>query len=104
MHIYLHLQSDKELICYEAMALSFVLASFEHLVQVHLTGDALEVLCDPKSRLYGMAQSLTLYDMPPLWLDDLSPLAQLPALHSVCQPTPSDYLSLVAAADSKLNF
>lgn len=102
MKIYLHLQSDSELICYEAMALAFVLASFDHQVQLHITGAALTVLLETTSRLHGMIQSIELYDMPSVWVDNWNALGTQPNLQKVCQTTPSMYQ--LATFDSRLHF
>lgn len=101
--IYIHLCSGNELICYESMALAFVLASFDYYVQLHITKAATAVLDSPDSRLHGMAKSLALYDMPPLWLDDLSMLSHK-TLYPVCQPTPTAFKSLIAPYGSVLYF
>ena len=49
MKFLIHINTDSELISYEAIALALTLATFDH---------------DPKSRIYGMIQSLALYDLP----------------------------------------
>lgn len=69
MKILMTITTDSELISYEALALAFVLASFDHPVQLYLDGDVFEVLCDKHSRIYGMIQSLELYDMPKAWIN-----------------------------------
>lgn len=74
MNILIHLRSDSELISYEAVSLAFVLASFDHQVQLRLARSAHSVLVDPNSRLHGMIKSLNLYDMPVAWLDGFDEL------------------------------
>lgn len=69
MKILIHVRTNSELISFEAISLGFVLASFDHQVQFYLSGDSREVLSDPTSRLYGMIQSLSLYDIPKAWAD-----------------------------------
>lgn len=68
MKFLIHIQSGSELITYEALSLAFVLASFEHLVTLYFSHDSIEVLTDPTSRLYGMVQSLQLYDIEKAYL------------------------------------
>ena len=68
MNMLIHIDTNSELISYEAVALAFVLASFEHKVQLYFDGQSIEVLSDPASRVYGMVQSLSLYEMPVAWL------------------------------------
>lgn len=70
MNYLINIKTNSELISYEALALAFVLASFDNVVQVHFTGQSGEVLSDNTSRVYGMIQSLALYDMPKAWIDD----------------------------------
>ncbi|MDO4895897.1 MAG: hypothetical protein Q3971_00935 [Moraxella sp.] len=69
MKILIHLHTGSELMSFEAISLGFVLASFDHHVQFYLSGDSRDVLSDPTSRLYGMIQSLSLYDIPKAWAD-----------------------------------
>lgn len=69
MNILITLSSDSELMGYETIALAFTLASFDHHVQLYLTGDSHRLLQDSQSRLYGMIQSLDLYDLPLAWTD-----------------------------------
>lgn len=64
MKFTIQIHSDSELITYEAIALAFTLASFDHSVQLCFGGASSAVLMDNKSRLYGMLQSLELYDLP----------------------------------------
>ena len=63
MNILIKLASDNELIAYEALALAFVLATFDHNVRLFFDTPAHVLLDDPNSRVYGMIQSLDLYDM-----------------------------------------
>lgn len=103
MNILISLQSDSELISYETISLAFVLASFDHHVQLHLTTTAHTVLFDNSTRLHGMAKSLALYDMPNLWLDDFDTLNQsdiAPDLWTMLSPTPTAYPDF----DSHLTF
>lgn len=68
MKFLITIRSDSELINYEAVALGFTLASFDHQVQFYFTGNSHLVLNDPQSRIYGMIQSLALYDLPKAWV------------------------------------
>lgn len=65
MKFLINIGSDSELICYEAIALALTLASFDHDIQLNFHHGSLVVLQDEKSRLFGMVQSLELYDLPP---------------------------------------
>ena len=67
MRFLINIKSDSELITYEAIALGFTLASFDHEVQIYFTDKSSIVLADSESRLYGMVQSLELYDLPKAW-------------------------------------
>lgn len=67
MKFLIKIQTDSELIGYEAIALGFTLASFDHEVQFYLTGESYWLLTERQSRLYGMIQSLELYDLPKAW-------------------------------------
>lgn len=67
MKLLINIGSNSELITYEAIALAFVLASFDHSVQLCFDGASHVVLSDPTSRAYGMIQSLPLYDLPVAW-------------------------------------
>lgn len=69
MNILIKLASDNELIAYEALALTFVLATFDHNVRLFFDTPAHVLLGDPNSRVYGMIQSLDLYDMDKAWHD-----------------------------------
>lgn len=103
MNILISLQSDSELISYEAISLAFVLASFDHQVQLHIAKTTHAVLFDTSTRLHGMAKSLALYDMPTLWLDGFDDLTQdeiTPDLWAMLDPTPSTYPNF----DSHLTF
>ncbi|UTO05710.1 hypothetical protein NKT77_03395 [Moraxella sp. FZLJ2107] len=64
MKFLINIGSDSELICYEALALAMTLATFDHQVQLNFMNDSLIVLQNENSRLFGMVQSLELYDMP----------------------------------------
>lgn len=94
MNILICLQSDSELIGYEAISLAFVLASFDHRVQLHLKKPAHHLLLDNTTRLHGMAKSLDLYDMPALWLDDFETFnhkAIDEKLLTLLRPAPTHY-------------
>lgn len=67
MKILIHLTSDSELIAYEALSLAFTFATFDHKVELLLSGNSQTLLTDHTSRLYGMIQSLDLYDIPKAW-------------------------------------
>lgn len=69
MDILIDIDTDSELKSYEAVSLGFVLASFDHHVQFCVCKNTLPILTDPTSRLYGMIQSLHLYDLPKAWTD-----------------------------------
>lgn len=67
MRFLIKIQSDSELITYESVALGLTLASFDHEVQFYFMDSTASVLADETSRLYGMVQSLDLYDIPKAW-------------------------------------
>ncbi len=67
MKFLINIETDSELVAYEAIALAFVLASFDHTVQLLFKDKSIAVLQDNNSRLYGMVQSLDLYDMGTAW-------------------------------------
>lgn len=69
MNILLKITTDSELISYEAVSLAFVLASFDHHVQILLTQSSRALFLDEKTRIFGMIQSLALYDLPQAWVD-----------------------------------
>lgn len=66
MHILIKINTDSELISYEAVALGLLLASFDHHIQ--LCFDNVDCLANPTTRVYGMVQSLPLYDLPKAWI------------------------------------
>ncbi|MDO4426531.1 MAG: hypothetical protein Q4B88_00225 [Moraxella sp.] len=70
MKLHFIIKSDSELIGYEAMALAFLFASFEHEVQLELKKPALSLLLDDSTRLHGMVKSTPLYDIPAVWVED----------------------------------
>lgn len=78
MKILFNMTSDSELICFESLSLAFVLATFDHQLQLRLTPNTLVVLSDSNSRLFGMIQSISLYDLPDIWVDDLTQFQDLP--------------------------
>lgn len=69
MNILLKITTDSELISYEAISLAFVLASFDHHVQILLTVGSHTLFLDENTRIFGMIQSLELYDLPQAWVD-----------------------------------
>lgn len=69
MNILLKITTDSELISYEAISLAFVLASFDHHVQILLTVGSRTLFLDDSTRIFGMIQSLALYDLPQAWVD-----------------------------------
>lgn len=69
MNILLKITTDSELISYEAVSLAFVLASFDHHVQILLMQSSWALFLDEKTRIFGMIQSLELYDLPQAWVD-----------------------------------
>lgn len=71
------LNTASELIGYEALALAFVLASFEQDVALYLGADCLALFTDTGNRAYGMIQSLALYDIPKAYADAALINAQL---------------------------
>lgn len=101
MKLLLTITTSSELISYEALALAFFLASFDHQIQVWFKGASDEILNDTTSRVYGMVQSLALYDLPPAWADD-KVYKQLsdPKLLSAIVPAPAT----LAPFDSQLEF
>lgn len=52
----------------EALLAVFALASFEHHIQIALTGEALQLLKNPTHKLCHMLASIELYDIPAVWL------------------------------------
>lgn len=68
MSILIKLRTPTELASYEGCALAMTLATFGHPVQLYLDAAVFNILMNPKSRLFGMLQSLELYDMPKAWL------------------------------------
>lgn len=64
MKFLITINTDSELISYEAIALAFTLATFDHTVQLSFGKNILTVLMDTSTRIYGMVQSLELYDLP----------------------------------------
>lgn len=69
MKFLITISTDSELVSYEAITLGFTLASFDHQVRFYFTGDSHRVLSDEQSRIYGMVQSLELYDIACAWAD-----------------------------------
>lgn len=61
----IHINTDSELIAYEAISLGLTLATFDHLVQFVLGEQSLTLLTDATTRIYGIIQSLELYDIAP---------------------------------------
>ena len=102
MNILIHLNSDSELITYEACALAFLLASFDHQVQLCLSPAAIGVVQDSGSRLHGMVKSAPLYDLPPLWTDRDSLSLLSDDFQAVFAPTPAG--ELTSRFDSHLRF
>lgn len=99
MNILIKLNSDSELIGYETFALAFLLASFDHHVQLLLSNKSVVLFDDEHTRVFGMVQSLALYDLPMAWAEfDIAPLDK--RLHTVLTPTPKN----VAEFDSVLEF
>lgn len=70
MKLLIQLRTPTELASYEGCALALTLATFGHEVQLYLDAPVFGLLMQPSSRLYGMVQSLELYDMPQAWLPD----------------------------------
>ncbi len=101
MKFLITINTDSELISYEAIALAFTLATFDHAVQLSFGKDGLTVLMDESTRIYGMVQSLELYDLPKAYHEfgdeptKLNPAIQ--AVLTVGLPMLDDY-------DTVLNF
>lgn len=90
MKILIELSSDSELIGYETFALAFLLASFDHHVQLCLLDKSVALLMDDSTRVFGMIQSLALYDLPVAWADfDVALLDE--RLHNALSPIPKSY-------------
>lgn len=70
MKILITIKTDSELQSYEATALAFLLASFNHDVQLYFANNVFNILNHPNSRIHGMIQSLEFYDMPKAWVRD----------------------------------
>ncbi|MGO1251440.1 hypothetical protein [Psychrobacter sp.] len=70
MKLLIQLQTPTEMSSYEGCALALTLATFGHEVQLYLDAAVFGLLMQPDARLYGMIQSLELYDMPAAWLSD----------------------------------
>ncbi|MBS9779678.1 MAG: hypothetical protein KGV51_03540 [Moraxellaceae bacterium] len=66
--ILIRLQSSNELINYEAVSLAMTLATFDYHVQLLCEIECFNVLLNPNNRICGMLKSLSLYDMPSVWL------------------------------------
>lgn len=77
MKFLINVQSGSELITYEALSLAFVLASFEHMVTLYFSNGSIDVLADPTNRLYGMVQSLQLYDIEQAYLSQHADVTRL---------------------------
>ena len=95
MKFLIKINTDSELISYEAIALAFTLATFDHAVQLSFGKNSLTVLMDESTRIYGMAQSLELYDLPKAYHEFADEPAKLsPAIQAVLtigQPTLDGY-------------
>lgn len=70
MRLLICLRTPTELASYEGCALALTLVTFGHSVQLYLDAPVFGILMQPTSRIYGMMQSLDLYDMPAAWLPD----------------------------------
>lgn len=70
MKLLIRLHTATEMVSYEGCALALTLATFGHEVQLYLDAPVFGFLMQSESRLYGMIQSLELYDMPAAWLPD----------------------------------
>lgn len=64
MQFIIQIKTDSELVGYEALSLAMTLATFDHGVQLIFADESWRLLADKTSRVYGMIQSLELYDMP----------------------------------------
>ncbi len=84
MKFLITINTDSELISYEAIALAFTLATFDHAVQLSFGKHSLTVLMDTSTRIYGMVQSLELYDLPLAYHEFDDDLGKLnPAIQAV---------------------
>lgn len=90
MKLHFIIKSDSELISYEAMALAFLFASFEHEIQIELADDVTALLLDDRTRLHGMAKSTPLYDIPAIWVTDPDTL-----LSKISENTRADFLPVL---------
>lgn len=99
MKFLINIHSNSELITYEAIALGFTLASFDHDVQFYFKSSSKNILKDTHSRLYGMLQSLDLYDLSKAWanfdIDDLDDKIQTALVKKDNQPNPTDFDSVL---------
>lgn len=84
MNILIDIQASDELLLYEALALALTLASFDHQVQLLLRPSTYSQLLIKNGRIIGMLQSLPLYDLPAVWLEDK---AQTGWLLGMIEPT-----------------
>lgn len=89
MKILIKITTDSELISYEALSLAFLLASFDHSVQVYFDNTA--TLADSRTRSYGMVQSFMLYDMPTAWVNKNADLSVLDDKVVTCLTNAFDY-------------
>lgn len=70
MNILMDIHAPSELLLYEALALALTLASFDHQVQLLFRPSTYGQLLAKGSRVVGMIESLPLYDLPTVWLED----------------------------------
>ncbi|MFB6349341.1 hypothetical protein ACFBZI_07900 [Moraxella sp. ZJ142] len=92
MKFLISIDTDSELIGYEAIALALTLATFDHTVQLAFGKATLALLSDSSTRLYGMVQSLELYDLPPAYHDfDDAACSQLDDVirQAICRGVPN---------------
>lgn len=97
MKVLIKIKTDSELISYEAAALGLLLASFDYHIQ--LCFDDVSCLTNPTTRIYGMVQSLALYDLPKAWIGE-----DYDKLNSVIQAVTEQKLVNEADFDSILCF
>lgn len=70
MNILMDIHAPSELLLYEALALALTLVSFDHRVQLLLNPTTYGQLLAKNTRVSGMIESLPLYDLPTVWLQD----------------------------------
>lgn len=75
MKILITLSTPNALVASEMLSLAFVLSSFEHTIQLHLEPSLLDLFA-ANPRLIALLQATPLYDLPPVWVDNLQSFVQ----------------------------